>query len=106
MDAGHVTIFRQRCTALIAVLALSAVHASAQPARFSIAGEGQQAVDAPAQSNDRFALKAQLAGPVDASTALSTQAGDRFSLTALLSTSSLVCYNDTIFRDGFDGTGF
>ena len=38
-------------------------------------------------------------------TSSSVQESGRFSLNALLSTSSLVCYNDTIFRDGFDGTG-
>jgi len=93
------------CTALIAPLALGAVHAVAQSERFAIAGEGTLAMDAPAQTSGRFLLKAQLVPPTDVRTVLAMQRGERFSLSALLSTSSLVCYNDTIFRDGFDGTG-
>ena len=34
------------------------------------------------------------------------QTGDSFMLTANLAAATLVCYNDTIFRDGFDGDGF
>ncbi len=93
------------CTALVAPLALSTVHAMAQAESFAIAGEGTLAMDAPAQTNGRFALKAQLVTPADLTASLAVRRGERFSLSALLSTSSLVCYNDTIFRDGFDGTG-
>ena len=52
-------------------------------------------------------LRRQFPAPGDSTLSASqpAQEGGRFSLTALLSTSSLVCYNDTIFRDGFDGTG-
>jgi hypothetical protein len=93
------------CTALIAPLALGAVHAVAQTERFAIVGEGTLVIDAPAQTSGRFLLKAQLAPPTDVTTLPARQRAERFSLSALLSTSSLVCYNDTIFRDGFDGTG-
>jgi hypothetical protein len=36
---------------------------------------------------------------------LQAREAGRFSVNALLSTSSLVRHNDTIFRDGFGGTG-
>lgn len=57
------------------------------------------------QANDRFTLKAQLVALASTVSELATQTNARFALNAALSTSSLVCYNDTIFRDSFDGTG-
>jgi hypothetical protein len=75
-------------------------------ASISIADEGSLARNALTQSDGRFALKARLTTQADARAVLSEQTSDRFSLIALLSSSSLICYNDTIFLDDFDGDGF
>lgn len=105
MAARRESLVRWRRGALI-LLIVAACSASAQPARFDIAGSGHLAIDAPAQTNARFALKAQLSAASDSAATMSVQTGTRFALTSQLSTASLVCYNDTIFRDDFDGDGF
>ena len=64
--------------------------------------------DAPVQKSGRFALHATLTQP-DAALAASppVQEGSGFALMATLAAASMaVCYNDTIFRDDFDGYGF
>ena len=90
MSAERGKTRRLLCTALAAPLALGTVHAVAQSERFAIAGEGTLVTDAPPQTNGRFLLKAQLVPPTDVTTVLPMQRGDRFLLSALLSTSSLV----------------
>lgn len=90
---------------MLAPLTLLRSAASAQPARFDIAGDASLAVSAPVQSVARYALKAQLVVAESTFATVTEQSDARFALNAALSTSSLVCYNDTIFRDGFDGTG-
>ncbi len=92
-------------TVLLIPLVVAAASAAAQPARFNIVGNGNLTTDAPTQRSGRFALKAQLMGPAARAYESTTQANGRFALSALLSTSPLACYYDTIFRDGFDGTG-
>lgn len=67
------------------------------------ASEARLASDTPLQENERFALHAYLESASDQDHTV--QAASRFAVSAALSASSLVCYNDTIFRDGFDGTG-
>ena len=76
---------------------------AAESNRFSLTGTGTLSTGQPAQKNDRWQLKASLspATPLPA-----MQADGRFALAGVLSASSLVCYNDTIFRDDFDGDGF
>ena len=71
--------------------------------RFSLSGEGTLSIQQPAQANDRWQLKASLS-PTAVAPAL--RAEGRFALTGVLSAASLVCYNDTIFRNDFDGDGF
>jgi hypothetical protein len=89
----------------IASLAASATSAAETP-RFQLVGSGTLQLDQPGQKSGNVLLRAY-STPTGAAFAASQpmQEGGTFSLTALLSTSSLVCYNDTIFRDGFDGTG-
>ncbi len=71
--------------------------------RFSLAGQGTLSIEEPAKVSGPFELRASLSP----SAALpSAQSAGRFALLAALSTTSLVCYNDTIFRDDFDGDGF
>ena len=87
-------------------LAAFATGASEQ-SRFQLVGSGTLTLDQPILKSGNVQLKASLT-PSDGAISVSqtVQDGGRFSLTALLSTSSLVCYNDTIFRDDFDGDGF
>jgi hypothetical protein len=90
------------CSWLVLLSAATSLYA--QPARFAIVGDASLAADTVEQRSERFTLKAHLTAP-SSSTSEGTQANSRFTLDAALSTSSMVCYNDTIFRDGFDGTG-
>jgi hypothetical protein len=91
-------------TILAVILATAAPPIAAQPARFAIFGDAQLATDARVQTGGRFELEAQFTA-ADVPAALAVQTAGRFTMNAVLSTSSLVCYNDTIFRDSFDGTG-
>ena len=91
----------------VALCAPSAVSATSASQQFQLVGSGTLNLDQPVQSSDSVRLKATLT-PKDASLAAASlvQADGRFALTANLAASSLICYNDTIFRDSFDGTGF
>ncbi len=70
--------------------------------QFSGGGHGTLTRDRPIQSGDRFSLRAYLG---DAIGTAHVQSGGTFALTASVSSTSGVCYNDTIFRDDFDGDG-
>jgi len=96
-----------RRTALAAVAAAVAASAIARestalPSPYALAGSGALAVPAVPQAAGRFVLRA---GVESTGTASLQQAGGRFALAATASASSLVCYNDTLFRDSFDGSG-
>lgn len=71
--------------------------------RFSLVGTGTLIADAPAQTVPGLTLRGTL------SKNAATSAGDGehngFLLNATLDATPLVCYNDTIFRDDFDGDG-
>ncbi len=71
--------------------------------RFSGSGRGVVARDRVVQSSDRFSLRGYLA---DASASSHVQSGGTFALSASVTSAANVCYNDTIFRDDFDGDGF
>ena len=79
---------------------------SAAAQRFQLSGSGTLSLDAPVQKTDRLQLKATLT-PQGAALAASppVQENARFAVMATLAAASLVCYNDTIFRDDFDGDG-
>jgi len=82
--------------------------ANAPPSqRFRLSGAGALRGDPPAQAGGKLRLNATLL-PVDAALAASppVQENERFALMASASATPLVCYNDTIFRDDFDGDGF
>jgi hypothetical protein len=68
------------------VLIIGAQLTLAQPGHVQIIGEASMATAAPAQENSRFALKAQFAPVLRTALAPTTQTGDRFDLSALLST--------------------
>jgi hypothetical protein len=92
----------------IAVFAcvLAPMSSAAQPSRFEITGSGTLVLDQPVQKSGNVQLKATLVPADVASPALpKVQAGGGFALNASLVSASTACYNDTIFRDGFDGDG-
>lgn len=75
--------------------------------RFQLTGAGVLQLDAPMQQSGNVQLRARL---VPNSSALAAsppaQEGGVFALKASLAAASMVCYNDTIFRDDFDADGF
>jgi hypothetical protein len=75
--------------------------------RFALAGSAVVTLDQPAQKSGSLTLRAYLV-PSDAALSSSppVQDGGTFALMAKLLTKPSVCYNDTIFRDDFDGDGF
>ncbi len=96
--------------ALVGVLLISgntAAAATPDAQRFQLAGSGTLKPDQPLLKSGNVQLRAYLV-PAGAAPAASTivQAGGPFALSAILETASLVCFNDTIFRDDFDGDGF
>jgi hypothetical protein len=72
-----------------------------------LAGSGTLSLDQSVQKSGNVQLKAYLT-PSDAAISAPplVQEGGGFALMAGLTAASLVCYNDTIFRDDFDGDGF
>jgi hypothetical protein len=74
--------------------------------RYELAGAGALALDPPVQRSGSLHLKAALSPGVVAIDAPAMQSDGRFALSATFAASSLVCYNDTIFRDDFDADGF
>jgi hypothetical protein len=79
---------------------------AAQSSRFEITGSGTLVLDQPLQKSGNVQLKATLVPTDVASPVLPKgQAGGGFTLTANLAAASMACYNDTIFRDDFDGDG-
>jgi hypothetical protein len=75
--------------------------------RFRLNGTGTLQLDQSVQKSGNVKLKAYLS-PTDAAISASppVQEGGGFALMASFAAASLVCYNDTIFRDDFDGDGF
>jgi hypothetical protein len=84
------------------LLAYGNAAATESQSRFALSATATLSHEAAAQSNGRLQLKAFLS-PVRSSPTL--QSTGRFALVGTLGASSLVCYNDTIFRDSLDGTG-
>ena len=85
---------------------IAAANGTPDAQHFQLAGSSTLTLDQPAQKSRDLQIKAYMS-PSDFERPLSSsiQKGDRFVLSATLGTASLVCYNDTIFRDSFDGTG-
>ncbi len=74
--------------------------------RFTLTGSGTLSLDQATQSSGSLKLKAWLT-PTGAALAASppVQENARFAVMATLAAAPSVCYNDTIFRDDFDGDG-
>ena len=73
---------------------------------FTLHGTGVVSRDAPVQKSGTLSLKAALSPADVALNEPQLLSESRFSLSEVLSAESMVCYNDTIFRDDFDGDGF
>lgn len=82
------------------------VASDASTNRFALTGSATITRDTPTLRNDTISLRSYLA-PSDAAVANSpiVQDGGRFTLMAKAVAATQVCYNDTIFRDDFDGDG-
>jgi len=91
-------------TLLAAHLVAHAESAAVQ--RFALSGSGTLRRDQSAQTAGSLTLRAYLT-PSDATLAVSpaVQEGGGFVVMARLAAVATVCYNDTIFRDDFDGDG-
>jgi hypothetical protein len=95
-----------RALILIATLgAAGAASATSQPPRFAVNATATLTPDAPAQSAASFRLRATLSPVTDAATAPPAQRSGGFSLVAWADAVATACYDDTIFRDDFDGDG-
>jgi hypothetical protein len=90
----------------LAASVVAPISNAAQSSRFEIRGSGTLVLDQPVQKSGNVQLKAALVPEEVASSELpKVQAGGGFALNASLAATSMACYNDTIFRDGFDGDG-
>jgi hypothetical protein len=79
------------------------IHASQT---FQLDGSGRLTLDEKTLKANRYEIKATLTPTAEPSAPESnSHQSDRFSLSAMLAAVSMACYNDTIFRDGFDGDG-
>jgi hypothetical protein len=101
---GSTDVRAHRLVALAAVAMAWAVAASAAEPGLRVSGSAVARSDAVVQRNGRFELQATLSNAAPAST-VTVQHDRRFELTALLTATAQACYDDTIFRDAFDGTG-
>lgn len=85
---------------LLSLLAVPALAAGSQPApRFQLSGSGSVSAAAAAQSAGDLHLRATLS-PVNAAPLVQT--GVAYTLSGNLAVVPLVCFNDTIFRNGFE----
>jgi hypothetical protein len=73
--------------------------------RFAVNATATLTPDAPTQSAAGFRLRATLSPIAKPSIAPLAQAGGGFALVAYADSVATACYNDTIFRDDFDGDG-
>lgn len=97
-------------TILVALFGIAAAQVqaaeNAAASRYEVSGSATLALDSPTQSNSKLRLRATLTPAMTPIAAQPMLVGGRFAASGTFSAASLVCYNDTIFRDGFDGTGF
>jgi hypothetical protein len=98
-------VFCATCTMILANAAFAMDSTSIQ--RFQLSGTGTLTPDQPVQKSGNIQLKAYLTSKDAALAALPpVQESSGFALMAKLAAKPSVCYNDTIFRDDFDGDGF
>ena len=91
---------------ILAAAATGAAAADPAPAagRFRLSGSASVLVTPPPQRAGPIELRASLSAGAGAG-GVRAQSGGSFELLATLTTSSLACYYDTIFRDAFEGSG-
>jgi hypothetical protein len=91
-----------------AALLVGVVAVAAEPdpsSRFALNGNGSLSRDAKTFSGGTLSLRGYLQSNEARSTAAIVQDGGRFTIMAKAIVLASVCYNDTIFRDDFDGDG-
>jgi hypothetical protein len=89
--------------ATVSLGASPAVEPSAQG--FSVRGAATLTRDQSPLVSDRFTVRGQIVSREAPSTAAIVQDGGRFVVMARMMAVAQVCYNDTVFRDDFDGDG-
>jgi hypothetical protein len=95
------------CVLLAALMFALQATAQAEEARFALTGSTTRTIGPVAQRSATLTLHGRLE-PSDAAqvAAPPVQDGGGFALMAKLIAKASVCYNDTIFRNDFDGDGF
>lgn len=89
-----------------ALALLLAMNASAEPApRFTLQGTATLSRDTQVLTDGTLSLRSYLQSRNAPSTAAIVQESGRFAIMAKAIAVAQVCYNDTIFRDDFDGDG-
>ena len=105
---GHVfcdTRSRTQATIGLALLAgFLSTSLAANPPRFELSGSGS--LDGTSETSHGHAMEIAAVLTLADPAQRTTRAGARFDMSAALSSRSIVCYDDTIFRDDFDGDGF
>src|ERR1700748_3448949 len=90
----------------LAMLLASVAVAAAEPSiakRFTLTGSGSLTRDTTSFNNGNLSGRGYLQSNEAPSTAATVQDGGRFVVMAHAVALAQVCYNDTIFRDDFDG---
>ena len=90
---------------LVAVTSTSNAHDGTSDKRFSGYGSGTLTREPATLNDSNFSIRASLLSKESPSTAPIVQENGQFSVMANLVATNQVCYNDTIFRDDFDGDG-
>jgi len=90
--------------AVLALLAGMSAHAE-QAQRFTLTGTASVSRDQSVLSDGKLSLRGYLQSRDAPSRAAIVQDGGRFTIMAKTVAVAQVCYNDTIFRDDFDGDG-
>lgn len=93
------------CCAIATGTILPAGAAIASTPRFALSGSATLVPDAPVQRATGWRLTAKLTPVAGPAQAPSAQLGGGFTLVAYADSVATACYNDTIFRDDFDGDG-
>lgn len=101
MKRPRLSVFAQ---ALLLACAIAGMSNGAQ-SRFVVSASATLTPDSSIQRAAGFRLQAKLSPLQGTAQAPPAQTGAGFFLVATASAVATACYNDTIFRDGFDGDG-
>lgn len=91
--------------ALVLLAGVTSAHAAGKTTaahRYAIQGSLEAAASSTSSDSAPMQLTSHLSAPAQS---LALQSGGDFVVMAKLAYSPMTCFGDTIFRDGFDGTG-